>query len=218
MYALTRNLRSVPDWFHTPCLPSCSKTTDTTSSANVTAAAFHYPHLFIGTNGGHVLVFEMAPVKGKVKGSTTSGKELRFAAAEGLDMDRVVDILCQPMTSSSSPTGLTFSDSPSEQRVEVLVLGQYPDSTSSMFCDFTLLRRLQFTPKPSAHRLHSSNSSTPTASRGESPSSLSLHRKSLSADDSGSSSLDFASPLKPLKLTLSAVSPSASTCLPLKQV
>lgn len=157
----------------------------------------------------------MVPAKGKGK-VNGCGKELRFAAAEGLELDCIVDILCHPMTSSRH-AGLSFSDSPSEQSIEVLVLGQYPDHSSSDYSDFSLLRRLKFTHKPSALRLSLSLGSTPTTSRRASPSSVFLPRKALSpGDDSNSSSLDFTSPLQPLKLTLSSVSPSATTFLPLK--
>ena len=190
-------------------------TTDPASIANVTALAFQYPHLFIGTNGGHVLVFELVPSKskGKVKGC---GKELRFAAAEGLQLSCIVDILCQPMTSLRHTSGLSFSDSPSEQSVEVLVLGQCPDSSSSDYYTFSLLRRLKFIPKPTSLRRSSSQSSTPSNSRRGSPSSIFLPRKALSSNDGCSSSLDFPSPIQSVKLTLSTVSPTATTFLPLK--
>lgn len=181
-------------------IATCSMKTKDCSMGNVSALDFAHPFLFLGTTGGHVLVFKVTTRHSDEKGGRSL--ELKFSAGEGLQFDTVVELHTKP-TKLTKLLRSSVPSSPTEDGTEILILGRtYQKGGSSL----SLVRRLKFShySKPANASPNSSSCSSPPFTR---------HRR-LTSSSSRSMSLDLG---LPLKLTLAQVSPNSTNFLPLKQ-
>ena len=171
----------------------------------MSALDFTHPHLYLGTTGGHVLVFRI--LTRYTKGGDGRSFELKFAAGEGLQFDTVVELHAKPARVAKI-LGSSVPASPGEDSTEILILGR---SRHKGDASISLLQRLKFSP----YTRRQSACTSPISSCCGTPT---FPRRQSTTGSSTKSVRSMPLDLKtPLKLTLAEVSPNSSNFLPLKQ-